>query len=459
MQISNIGYIATKEREQRASENPNLKVSSMLVNTSFDVGRNILTSHIVADPVMLKALEHILNLEYTAMEELVNLIPGADNPVPIIRMLAEKWSKYQLDGPVVRFVPMRDVQAMHIDERNKPKDLALGFLMYMDRAHMEPQRIRNQKLKVVDLLLARINGKAKEDFGIRNAFARFAQKVRGRLTGTDVASRLNSPMYKAYFAMSFMGEYGRLASEAYKGDDITKATLFNYLVLELIVQTEPIMTDPTVSTFTQNEVPDARQLDHMKWWYEAIKLMVPIITVNFRRVPVGHRIICESANRGRWTLIMKPEWERIYYQKLLNQLDIAGFQSAILLPTGIVNNEDESPYRTTRDPSELGLELTIQDYDNEKYHDMIGDVQLAIGERDFITEYPAYLGRESIPLRSSVLRQMPQMQILQTGVSVEIMANDVLTMSTPALLVDQLQSTIYKYKPIVFETISPWIPS
>jgi hypothetical protein len=462
MKIGNIGYLATKETEQRSTENPNWKVSTMGVFTSLDIGRNVMTTSVIADPTPLKALDHLLEMQFSAMEELVDLLPGADNPIPILRLLAEKWATYQLEGPVVRTIPVKKVQVLHADKGAIPADgdLEAGWMMYMDRAHMEPRRIRNQKLKVIQILLSRINGESKNDFGISRVMAQFARKVRGRITGTDVASRLNSPIYKAYFAMSMAEEYGRIAAAAYKGDDITQATLFSYMELELLQEMEAIITDPTVSTFTKTEIPDARHLDHLKWWFESIKLMAPIISVNFRRLPVGHRIICESANRGRWTLIMTPEWGRIYYGKLINQLDIAGYSSSILMPTGIIPDTSEpGPYRTTRDPSELGLELTVQDYDNEQYEAMVGDIQLAIGERDFLKHYPSYLGRPTVPLRSSVLRQMPQLQVLQTGVCIEIMASDVLAVNTPAVLAEQLQNTIYKYKPTVFETISPWIPS
>jgi hypothetical protein len=461
MKIGEIGHLATRETEQRSTVNPNLKVSTMGIYTSLDVGRNVITSSVVADPTPLKALDELLKMEYSAMEELADLIKQADNPVPILRLLSQKWATYQLEGPVVRVVPMKQARILHADERTTPDNLEECFMMYMDRAHMEPQKIRNQKLKVVQTILARINGTSTANFGIPRVMAQFARKVRGRITGTDVATRLNSPIYNAYFAMSMAEEYGRIAAAAYAGDDITQATMFSYLELELLQAMEPIMSDPTVSTFTKNEIPDARHLDHMQWWFEAVKLMAPIVAVNFRRVPVGHRIVCGSASRGRWTLIMTPEWKRIYYGELLNQLDIAGFSSSILMPTSVTddNRDEPGPYRTTRDPADLGMELTVQDYDNAEYDSMVGDIQLAIGERDYLKTYPAYLHRPAIPLRSSVLKEMPQLQSLQTGVCIDIMASDVLAVKTPAVLAAQLQNTIYKYKPTVFETISPWIPS
>jgi len=457
--LGKIGQLATKIMEQRATNNPNWKVARTDIATSFDVGRYFINTYTVADPVPLEALDHILEMEVDALDELIALLANADNPAPIVRMLAARWSLYQINAPVVKFIPLRETKVMHAPQVIEHLNQATvkGYMMMMDRANMEPKRIRDQKRKALKNIVERISD-VTDKFGIQNAIRVLATKVRGRIMASDVAGRLNSPLYNAYFALDNLIEFNK----ALLTGAPTESQLFSKLYMELVMNTKALLQDSTVTTFTKTEIPDARHLDNLTWWFEAMELLQPMIADEFRHVPVGHRIIAESAQRGRWTVVMTPEWQRILYTRGEKPMDIAGFMSDVIFPTGLGADIGEiGPYRTTRPQEELGIELNTQLYDvGDKYLDMISDIQTAIGERDYLTTYPSPLpdGRMCIPLRSSILRQLPQMQVLQTGVSINILASDVLAVNAPCVLIDSLDNVIYTYQSTVFETISPWIP-
>lgn len=517
MSLLNFGHGTTPEQLVQSSE-VDWALQKIRAYSTLDSGSHAITVRALGSPMYNDVLDTWFAQDAGVVEQWVEMLGEAEDPSAMLSWIQRITANYTINAPVIKFV---DISSLRVSRGEGGKDQRgieefvpnpvqspwldsaentthTHSVMFMDEGVMSPPALIWEYNKIGDQLLGRLD--PEHPFSVARLVEILLDKIRAKMTGDDLYSRLTSEYHNLLLAMhalqtlhdhvyiSKTSEYARMQGQG----DPYKRLYTNAVMFELLQELRALLN--LKITFLPNEVAaatngigDMHAPDRFKLWLEACASYYTMIQPYFRNVPVFGMMYGMSAIRGYWAMYMTPSFERINYvtsdfaggesyRRGLKMLSMNGFSSDIVLPVSI-GNRMSTNYRTTRSPESMGVEITVPLFsdDDEQYaalkdillvsnttrkldQDLIHDVGFNNLDVWGTSTQSTRFERKVLPIRGSMF-MAGLIGIDPPGrCAINIIPDAISTAVSPVYLDGQLSEIPHKYAVPAEQVAIPWHP-